>query len=280
MVVGNIISSPTRGRMRPRLLAAVVGIVAATPLAAAGPEAISQAQPGCAAASVADEFDGPAGTPPNPQLWNYQLAVDGPRGQRWAYTNLPRNASLDGNGNLAITALRENIPVAGDSLQYSSARLHTGGHLDLCSGNVTARIKFPAGQQGLRPTFFLLGSDCATVGWPQCGEVDIMEQTRGLAGSTMHAPGYDLPVMAPFDVSDGWHEYWMRWAPDSIVVGIDGLEVANWTPTSIPPGTAWIFNNRPMSVILTVNIGGPVGPPDDSTQFPTTLLVDWLRYAV
>ena len=114
MVVGNLISPSTPGRVRPRLLAALVGIVVAIPLAATGGEAIGHAQPGCAPAPVGDDFDGPAGTPPNPQLWNFQLAADGPRGQRWAYTNLPRNASLDGNGNLAITAQRENIPVAGD----------------------------------------------------------------------------------------------------------------------------------------------------------------------
>jgi beta-glucanase (GH16 family) len=270
--------STRRRRSLEKLLPALVVAGIAIPLAAAGGPAIGRAQSGCATTAVGDEFEGPAGTPPNPALWNHQLAADGAHGQHWAYTNFPSNASLDGNGNLAITALRQDIPIPGGVLEYTSARLHTQGHLDLCTGRLAARMKFPPGQLGLRPTFFLLGSDCATVGWPECGEVDVMEQAIGLAGSTMHGPGYDLPVGAPLDVSDDWHEYWMRWAPDNVVVGIDGQEIATWTPASLPPGTAWIFNNRPMSVILTVNVGGPGGPPDASTQFPTTLLVDWLRY--
>src|SRR5271156_1607640 len=82
--------------------------------------------------AVFDDFSGPAGAPPNPQLWNYQLAAGGTDGQLEAFTNSPRNASLDGNGNLAIVAIKEPINIPGfGTFDYTSASLNTNGHLDV-----------------------------------------------------------------------------------------------------------------------------------------------------
>ena len=221
-----------------------------------------------------DDFNGPAGTKPNPQTWKYQLAATGLK----VYTNSARNASLDGNGNLAIVARKESITVPGaGTFPYTSARLHTQGSLEPCHGRIAARIKFPQGQ-GLWPVFFLLGKDCETQGWPQCGEVDIMEQQGTLAGSTIHAPGYSLPVRAPMNISTGFHEYWMDWDRDKIVVGIDNTATATWTPANLPAGTTWLFNDHPMMVVLMLGVGGSGGSPNASTQFPASMLVDWVRY--
>lgn len=230
-----------------------------------------------APAATVDDFSGPAGAPPNPALWNYQLGAGGTDGQLEAYTNSPRNASLDGNGNLAIVALNEPVDYPGFGIaNYTSAFLNTHGHLDFCYGTVAARIKLPAGQ-GLRPAFWLLGSDISTVGWPQCGEIDIVELPIG--GSTLHGVGgYQLPVNVPFDVGTEWHDYALDWRPDKITTSVDGRLIASWTPSSLPHGAPWTFNNHPMYVILNMAVGGPWGRPDGSTNFPATMLVDWMRY--
>jgi beta-glucanase (GH16 family) len=122
-----------------------------------------------------------------------------------------------------------------------------------------------------------LGSDEQIVGWPQCGEIDVIETPYG--GSTLHGPGgYQLPVGAPFDVGTDWHEYTLDWRPDKITTIVDGQVIASWTPKSLPPDTPWTFNEHPMYEILNMAVVGIGGPPDDSTQFPATMLVDWVRY--
>jgi beta-glucanase (GH16 family) len=235
-------------------------------------------QPSPAPRAVVDDFSGPAGSPPNPQLWNHKLGGGGTDGELEAVTNSPRNASLDGNGNLAIVAFNEPFQFPGlpDTFDYTSAFLDTHGHLDFCYGIVAARIKLPTGQ-GLRPAFWLVGSDFDTVGWPDCGEVDIIELPIGAA--TLHGPGgYELPFWVPFDVGTDWHEYALDWRRDKISASIDGRVFAYWTPASLPPNATWVFNDHPMYVILSMPIGGPFGLPDSSTPFPATMLVDWVRY--
>ena len=247
-----------------------------------------------AARAVVDDFSGPAGAPANPQLWNYQLGGGGTDGQLEAYTNSPRNASLDGNGNLAITTIREPINVPGfGTFDYSSASLDTHGHLDFCYGTVAARIKLSAPRTGVRPAFFLLGSDIATVSWPRCGEIDLLD-TGGfpISAASIHGaggndeltqrltgtPGYNLPIVAPFEMGTDWHEYALNWRRDKIAVSIDGQVFASWTPASLPPGATWTFNDHPMYVILNIAVGLGSLVPDASTPFPATMLVDWVRY--
>ena len=244
--------------------------------------------------AVVDDFSGPAGAPPNPQLWNYQLGAGGTDGQLEALTNSPRNASLDGNGNLAIVAIKEPINIPGQgTFDYSSATLNTNGHLDFCYGTVAARIKLPAPRQGVRPAFFLVGSDFPTVSWPLCGEIDILD-TGGLpiGAASIHGAGgndqltlaltgtagYDVPILLPFEMGTDWHEYALDWRRDKITTSIDGHVFASWTPASLPPGATWMFNDHPMYVILSMLVGSFFGVPDASTPFPATMLVDWVRY--
>ena len=260
---------------------AVCILQALVSVGACGGKAVSRADAANACPApqtVVDNFSGPAGTPANPQLWNYQLGGGGTDGQLEAYTNSPRNASLDGDGNLAITAIREPINIPGfGTFDYSSAALNTHGHLDFCYGTLAARIKLPAAGPGLRPAFWLLGSDFATVGWPQCGEIDIWDSTLPIGGSSIHgAGGYDLPLLTPVDTN--WHEYVLDWRPDKISTSIDGHVFASWTPASLPPGATWTFNDHPMYVILNTAVGLGSLVPDASTPFPATMLVDWVRY--
>jgi beta-glucanase (GH16 family) len=120
-----------------------------------------------------DEFDGPAGTSVDTTNWNFDIG----RGQSgWGnqelqfYTDRDTNVVLDGNGNLVITALSESFGGAS----FTSARINTKDKFDQAYGRIEASIITPYGP-GLWPAFWMLGSDIDEVGWPQTGEIDIME---------------------------------------------------------------------------------------------------------
>ena len=120
---------------------------------------------GATSAGTFDDFAGPAGSPPNPDIWDYDPGNPNPGNQ--TYTSSTDNARLDGEGHLLIQAVK-----SGNS--YTSGRLVTRGKVDMLYGRVSARIKMPSGQ-GVWPAFWMLGSDYANVGWPECGEIDLME---------------------------------------------------------------------------------------------------------
>ncbi|MGV0795023.1 family 16 glycosylhydrolase [Mycolicibacterium sp. XJ1819] len=238
------------------------------------PPVTCQSSPQAATQPFADEFEGPAGERPNPQVWSYQTAG----GNLQINTDKTENASLDGNGNLAINAIKERVYVWPYGwYDYTSARLHSLDKFAICYGTLRARMKIPNGQ-GVKPALFLLGTDIMSKGWPAAGEVDIIDSADRLSGSGMHGTGFSLANKAPFDVTGNWHEFWMRWEPDKIVTGVDNHEIATYTPASLPQGAVWPFNDHPMFPTFGVTIGGQGPPPNESTVFPATMLIDWIRY--
>ncbi len=228
-----------------------------------------------------DEFDGPAGQLPNPANWGFDVGTDWGNAQLEYDTNRPDNASLDGNGNLAIVARRESF--SGSA--YTSARLTSLGKRDQQQGRFEARIRVPT-TSGIWPAFWLLGSNCATVGWPTCGEIDIMEHFGRLPSTisgSMHGPGYSggnavtrtfsLPGGARFD-SD-FHVFRVDWTADRVSWFVDDSLYQVIRRQDVP-GT-WVFDH-PFYVIINLAVGGnPVGAPGAGTTFPQTMLVDWVR---
>ncbi|ART72437.1 beta-glucanase/beta-glucan synthetase [Mycobacterium dioxanotrophicus] len=230
---------------------------------------------------VFDGFDGPAGSRPNTKFWSYDLGNLSPDNHELqTYTDATANIRHDGNGHLIVQALK--TPTG-----YTSGRLITQGKIPILYGTVSARIKFPSGQ-GIWPAFWLLGSDIDTVGWPQCGEIDVMElvNTGTTYNVTLHGPqgksDYSTNGLSKTglitDLSKDFHVYWVTRQPDSITIGVDGTALADFTPSSLPEGATWVFN-KPMYAVLNVAVGGDwPGPPDQSTHFPATMLIDWFRY--
>jgi beta-glucanase (GH16 family) len=232
--------------------------------------------------SVFDDFDGPAGAPPNSKIWGYDLGGGwGYGNELQEYTNSSDNVRLDGQGHLVIQALK--TPTG-----YTSGRLVTRQKLNIRYGKLSARIKFPAGQ-GIWPAFWTLGSNIDSLGWPRCGEIDIMELAN--VGTTyqvaLHGPQGDSDYLAgagivrsgPIaDLTDDFHDYWLSWRPNAITVGVDDVTLAVFTPASLPPGAEWVFS-QPMYAVLNIAVGGKLpGPPTDETPFPATMLVDWFRF--
>src|SRR3989441_7416959 len=122
-----------------------------------------------------DEFSGPDGSSPDSSKWTYDIGGNGwGNNELEYYTNRTQNAQIKG-GNLVITAQQEAYTGADGVIRnYTSARLKTQGLFSQAYGRFEARIKIPAGQ-GMWPAFWMLGNDITSVGWPKCGEIDIME---------------------------------------------------------------------------------------------------------
>lgn len=231
-----------------------------------------------------DEFDGAAGQPPDGATWGFDLGTGAGgwgNGEQQYYR--AENAALDGAGHLAITARKEDF---GGS-RYTSARLLTKGKRELERGRVEARMKLPAGQ-GIWPAFWMLGGNIDAMPWPGCGEIDIMElrgQQPGVVLGSLHGPGYSgaasvtdsftLPGGAGFDAD--FHVFAVEWDDAYISWEVDGATYAVATPDRLPAGAPWVFDH-PFFVVLNLAVGGNfVGLPDDTTVFPQTMLVDYVR---
>ena len=225
-----------------------------------------------------DEFDG---TVINPAHWTRETGGHG-WGNRelQAYTTAERNAAIE-DGHLVIRAREESV---GDN-RYSSARLTTMGKKEFQYGRVEARIQLPRGT-GLWPAFWMLGADFPADGWPQCGEIDIMENIGSepeQVHGTVHAPGYSgrngvgasHQLASGADFADNFHVFAVEWQEDEIRWFVDGQMFSRLTPADVP--AAWAFN-RPFFLMLNLAVGGKwPGSPDDTTRFPQAMTIDYVR---
>jgi beta-glucanase (GH16 family) len=240
-----------------------------------------------------DEFDGAAGAPPDPKTWGYDLGDGSAAGivgwgnnEREYYTDSPENAATDGKGHLLITVRTADGSQACyyGPCEYTSARLLTKDRYEIQYGRIEARIKVPGGV-GLWPAFWMLGTDIGQVGWPDSGEIDVMEfvgrRPNEILG-TIHGPGYSgssgftQSVNLGTPVADDFHTFAIDWRPGSITWRLDGEVFHEARPSDVAPNT-WVFDH-PFFLILNVavggNLGGPVAP---DTSFPQTMTVDYVR---
>jgi beta-glucanase (GH16 family) len=232
-----------------------------------------------------DDFSGAAGALPDPAKWTYDIGI-GPGNDGWGnqelqyYTNRPENASLDGLGNLAITARQENF----SGRAFTSARLLTKGIFSQAYGRYEARMKMPWGP-GIWPAFWMLGNDIDAVSWPQCGEIDIMEyrgQQPTLVHGSIHGPGYSggAAITKSFSLSNSrfdveFHVFAVEWGEDYIDFYVDDTLYQRIKPEDAPG--EWVYD-QPFFMILNIAVGGNfVGFPTPQTPFPQTMLVDYVR---
>jgi beta-glucanase (GH16 family) len=232
-----------------------------------------------------DEFNGTAGESPDPSKWTFDIG-NGPNNDGWGnaelqyYTNRTTNVSMDSNGYLAITAKRELY--AGSA--FTSARIKTAGLFEQTYGRFEARIKTPWGP-GIWPAFWLVGSNLETLGWPQCGEIDIMElrgQKPNIINGTVHGPGYSGSESITksfafendrFDVD--FHLFAVEWGENYIDFFVDNTLYQEITPDNVTGN--WVFDH-PFYIILNVAVGGNyLGFPTSQTPFPQSMLVDYVK---
>ncbi len=244
-----------------------------------------------------DEFNDAAGSPPDANAWGYELgdgtmnAIPGwGNSEEEFYSDSPDSVAMDGNGNLRLR-LQALDPATTDKVcwygpcKYTSARLLTKNRTEFRYGRIEARVKVPSGESGLWPAFWSLGTNIDQVGWPQAGEIDIMEYVSRIPTEifgTIHGPGYSggnaygniydfgSPVAATY------HTYAVEWAPNEIHWYVDGINYHNATPANVAPNE-WVYNH-PFYLLLNLAIGGNFGGSiSPNLTFPQDMLVDYVR---
>jgi beta-glucanase (GH16 family) len=216
----------------------------------------------------ADEFNGPD---INTADWNFETGGGGWGNNELQYYKAA-NASIK-NGALVITAKKKLV----QGYNYTSARMTTQGKQEFTYGKIEARIKLPLGQ-GLWPAFWMLGANINTIGWPGCGEIDIMEHinTDNLVYGTMH---WNYNGHAYYGTSFSttpavYHVYSIEWDATEIRWYVDGSLYLTGNTT---------INNteefhKPFFILLNLAVGGNwPGQTVDESKLPAKLFIDYVR---
>ena len=233
-----------------------------------------------------DEFTGTNGASPDASKWVLETGGNGWGNHELEYYTSRAQNAFQKDGNLVIGVLKETFTGSdGVTRDYTSARLKTATHFSKAYGHFEARLKVPKGQ-GIWPAFWMLGDNIESVGWPACGEIDIMEnvgsEPNKVHGS-LHGPGYSgaTPLTAIYTAStpfaDEFHVFAVEWEPTTIRFYVDGSLYLTETPANLPTGTRWVFDH-PFFILLNVAVGGNFpGNPDASSMYPQTMSVDYVR---
>lgn len=225
-----------------------------------------------------DEFEG---DDINLDYWSHEIGGNGwGNAEAQYYSNDPKNSFIE-DGYLVIQALEEKV---GGKL-YSSARLITRDKVEVEYGRVEARIQIPYGE-GIWPAFWMLGNNLGRKGWPDAGEIDIMEnigREPALIHGTVHGPGYaggdgvggSKRLSGGGRYADDFHIFAIEWEEEEIRWYMDEQMYFKITPAAVPGD--WVYDH-PFYIILNVAVGGRwPGYPDDTTTFPQTMKVDYVR---
>ncbi|MCX8472456.1 MAG: glycoside hydrolase family 16 protein, partial [Sediminibacterium sp.] len=212
---------------------------------------------------------------PDSTKWIYDIGNNNGwgNGESQYYTNRLENANAS-NGTLKITAIKE--PYSG--FNYTSARLLTQGKYDVKYGRIEARLKLPAIGGGW-PAFWMLGSNYPQVGWPACGEIDIMEMVGNQLNTiyaALHYPGHSggagsvNTTIIPTATTD-FHVYTIIWNANNITWYIDGFQFAQYA------NSASIPYNHNFFILLNVAVGGSFGGTISSSFTTAQMEVDYVR---
>ncbi|GGZ78114.1 family 16 glycosylhydrolase [Algibacter mikhailovii] len=217
-----------------------------------------------------DEFDTDGA--PNAANWTYDLGAGGWGNQELqTYTNNPENVVIE-NGMLKITA------IADGNGGYTSARIKTEGLQEYTYGKIECRAKLPV-SQGTWPAIWMLGANFTEVGWPNCGEIDIMEQTgqnKSETSGALHFPGNSggEAIVGRIDVEDAtseFHNYTVEWTAETIKMSVDDEFFFSYDNNSEIPYNADMF------MILNLAMGGSLGGTVDPNFTQDTFEIDYIR---
>ena len=213
---------------------------------------------------------------PDPAKWTFEIGTGNNgwgNGELQYYTNRSVNASVAG-GSLKITAIKENFSGAA----YTSARLISKDKFDFKYGRVEARAKLPAGV-GTWPAIWMLGADFNSVGWPNCGEIDIMEHRGSELNkivAALHYPGRSggNPVSNSTTITNAtteFHLYQLDWTADYIRIYVDDKLFLN------VPNSQSIPFNKNFFLLLNIAMGGTFGGPVDPNFNNASMEIDYIR---
>ena len=225
-----------------------------------------------------DEFDTDGA--PDVEKWNYDI---GKGSNGWGnnesqyYTDRTDNVTVS-DGTLKITAKKESY----EGAEYTSARMKTQDKYDFTYGRVDVKAKL-AGGGGTWPAIWMLGSNISTVGWPKCGEMDIMEyvgNNPGTVQSAIHTPSssgntVNLKSSPITNETSEFHIYSVIWSGDQISFLIDNERFYTYKPATLDQST-WPFDASQF-LILNVAMGGNLGGSIDPDFSESVMEIDYVR---
>jgi len=241
-----------------------------------------------------DEFNQPG--LPDPAKWDYEYGFIRNNESQFYTRARKENARVE-NGVLVIEGRKELFKNPNyrpgstgrrnqENAEYTSASLVTRGTASWTYGRVEVRAKLPEGR-GTWPAIWMLGTNMSAVGWPACGEIDIMEfvgYNPGQVHANVHTKKYNHArgtgrgsIIKQADVSNEFHNYVLEWFPDRMDFYLDDQKY--FTCKNNEPGDdAWPFD-KPEYLILNLAIGGEWGAQKgiDDTIFPARFLIDYVR---
>jgi beta-glucanase (GH16 family) len=248
----------------------------------------------------ADEFE--YSGKPESSKWNFENGFIR-NNEKQYYTNSLKNARVE-KGYLIIEARKEKIANAKynsndfkdkswlqyiakiDTAHYTSASLTTKDLAEWTYGKIEIKAKLPRGV-GQWPAIWMLGANIEEVGWPKCGEIDIMEHVgfdKDSIFGTIHTQAYNhmigtqrgkkIFIDNPYD---SFHIYSIEWTPEKIDFLLDGI-VYNHIVNEHKSTDEWPFD-QPFHLKLNIAIGGGFGGQKgiDDSVFPQQMLVDYVR---
>jgi beta-glucanase (GH16 family) len=222
---------------------------------------------------------------PDDAKWNYETGYIRNKEMQYYTSKRPENARVE-NGNLVITALNDSLKSGANMYPVTSASLITKGIQDWTYGRLEVRAKIPS-SLGTWPAIWTLGSNISEVGWPMCGEIDILEHV-GYMPDTVHFnvhtqkynhainTGKGTRIYRP-GVQNDFHVYSVEWTKDKIDWFMDGAKVFTYANEGTGVD-AWPFY-QPQYLILNLAIGGAWGGQRgvDLKSLPQSMLVDYVR---
>ncbi|MBN1124785.1 MAG: DUF3472 domain-containing protein [Sedimentisphaerales bacterium] len=227
-----------------------------------------------------DEFDYTG--LPNPDKWDYEVGFI--RNQEKQYYTKARaeNARIE-DGMLIIEGRKEKY----DKADYTSASIHTWGKQHFLYGRIEVRAKLPTGR-GTWPAIWMLGINRRELGWPACGEIDIMENV-GFDPDTIHAnihtraynhmrgtnKGNRIKADKPYEK---FHVYAVEWYEDHMDFFLDGTKYFSFANEGTG-NDVWPYD-KPHYLILNLALGGSWGGQKglDDSIFPQKYYIDYVRF--
>ena len=227
-----------------------------------------------------DEFNG---TTNNPNVWTYDLGNSGWGNNELEYYTSRTNNVRTAGGMLHIAAQRESY----NGASYTSARMKSQGLFSFQYGRLEWRAKLPVGT-GTWPALWLLGTNINTIGWPNCGEIDVVENNGNNPGQEQGSLHWGGDSTAFYNFLNGdsvtnFHTYTLDWSPTAFLFYVDGHLYQTQTSWTSPAGTYPFPFNQPFFLIMNLAIGGSyLGNPSQATinagtVFPAEMLVDYVR---
>ena len=228
----------------------------------------------------ADEFEGPN---LNPDDWNYEIG-NGCDRDLCGWGNNELQLYTDSEDNVFINDGKLVIRATDKNRLYESGRLTTQDKQTFKYGRIDFRAKLPEGQ-GIWPALWMLGANITEVGWPQCGEIDIMEMVGHLPETVHGTTHYDsggyktntgkTSITSTQSFTAEFHVFTILWQLNKIEWLVDYNKY--FTFTSTEAGGGYPFNND-FFMIMNVAVGGNwPGNPDESTEFPQEMVIDYVR---